>query len=147
MLVTSSPLGSAAPAPPPVLGPPPCCVQALTTSPTSVRSDRSGQMRLRVWVKIRLPLLCNLRRVRADSGPSSIPPPTAVGSACREGPRVSVPRKCRSRRRGLDGGKRGRCNVDAQLLIERKRRKCRGPYAFHLRVDGSLVVTFWETAG
>src|SRR2546430_4653293 len=147
MLVTSSPLGSAALAPPPVLGPPPCCVQALTTSPTSVRSDRSGQMRLRVWVKIRLPLLCNLRRVRADSGPFSIPLPPAAGSACREGPRGDVPRKGRSGRRGLDGRKRGRYDVYSQLLVEGERRKRRGPDAFHLRIDGSLVVTFGDATG
>src|SRR6267378_2195487 len=118
MLVTSSPLGSAALAPPPVLGAPPCGVQALTTSPTSVRSDRSGQMRLRVWVKIRLPLLCNLRRVRADSGPFSIPPPPAAGSARHEDPLGHIPRKGRSGRCGLDRGKRGRCHVDSQLLVE-----------------------------
>src|SRR5437667_10798495 len=52
ILVVSSPLGSAWSPPPLALGPPPVCVQAPTTNARSVMSDKSGQMRLRVWVKI-----------------------------------------------------------------------------------------------
>jgi hypothetical protein len=52
--VVSSPLGSAS-APAPVFGPLPCWVQAATTRLKRVTSAKSGQMRLRVWVKFSPP--------------------------------------------------------------------------------------------
>ena len=99
-------------------------------------SDKSGQMRLRVRVKIRLPVL--FFGVWRDSGPFFVPSLLGQGSADRKTPLVDVPREGRTGRSGLDSGEALRRDVDAQLLIERERGKGCGPNLFHLGVDHSL---------